>query len=256
MRAYDSYFDYELDLGRGVLTRFLNTAGLSLNNMHVLDIGCGEGGILAGLAETYKFTGLGIDYDGEMIRKAKKVAGSVFVQGDFMTYEFNEKFDFILLRDVLEHCGNPSLMLEKVAALLKPDGFVYITYTPYLSPFGGHQHNGSGFFSNVPFIHLLPEAPFLWLIKPRGNIYKGSAHLINDLKQVRRTWLTTGQVVKLCRQIGLDINLIRAFIVRPDYKYKFGIPAVSHPSFLPVTTATDIFCTSVELLLSTNTANF
>ena len=64
MRAYDSYFDYELDLGKGVVTNFLKNAGLSLDNKSVLDIGCGEGGILAGLAETYRFTGLGLDYDG------------------------------------------------------------------------------------------------------------------------------------------------------------------------------------------------
>lgn len=251
MRAYDSYFDYELDLGKGVVTNYLKNAGLSLDNKSVLDIGCGEGGILAGLAETYRFTGLGLDYDGEMISKAREVAGSIFRQGDFFTYEFDEKYDFILLRDVLEHCGDPSQMLEIISTLLRPDGFVYITYTPYLSPFGGHQHNGSSFFSNIPFIHILPETPFLWLIKPRGNLYKESApHLVNDLKQIRETWLTTGKVKSLCKEMGLNVSFSRAYLVRPDYKYKFGLPAISHPSFLPVNTVTDIFCTCVEMLLS------
>ncbi len=249
MRTYDSYFDYELDLGKGVVTKYLQNAGLSLDGKSVLDIGCGEGGILAGLAETYRFTGLGLDYDGEMIEKAREVPGSVFRQGDFFTYEFDEKYDFVLLRDVLEHCGDPRKMLEKIAALLKPDGFVYITYTPYLSPFGGHQHNGSGIFSNAPFIHVLPEPLFLWLIRPRGNLYKESAYLLNDLKQIRETWLTTGKVNRICREVGLDISASGSYLVRPDYKYKFGLPEIPHPSFLPVNTVTDIFCTCVEMLL-------
>lgn len=255
MRTYDSYFDYELDLGKGVVARYLKNAGLSLDNKSVLDIGCGEGGILAGLAESYNFTGLGLDYDGEMIEKARDVPGSVFRQGDFFAYEFDEKYDFILLRDVLEHCGDPARMLEKIAQLLKPDGFVYITYTPYLSPFGGHQHNGSGFFSNVPFIHVLPEAPFLWLIRPRGNLYKESAYLVNDMKEIRETWLTTGKVNRICKAVGLRINASRSYLVRPDYRYKFGLPEIPHPAFLPVNTVTDVFCTCVEMLLSPGSAS-
>lgn len=251
MSAYDSYFDYELDLGKGVVTNFLKNAGISLDNKSVLDIGCGEGGILAGLAATYNFTALGLDCDGEMISKSKEVAGSTFKQGDFFTYEFDEKYHFILLRDVLEHCGNPGEMLRKISTLLQPNGLVYVTYTPYLSPFGGHQHNGSGFFSNLPFVHVLPEAPFLWLIKPRGNLYKESAHLVNDLMQIRETWLTTGKVKHFCKEVGLDVKSSRSYLVRPDYKYKFGLNEISHPDFLPVNTLTDIFCTCVEMLLST-----
>ena len=250
MRNYDSYFDYEMDLGKDVVAGFLRNAGLSLDNKSVLDIGCGEGGILAGLAETHKFRGLGIDYDGEMIRKAKQVPGSVFKKGDFFAYDFNEKYDFILLRDVLEHCVNPREMLRKISTLLRPDGFVYITYTPFLSPFGGHQHNGSGFFSNVPFIHVLPESVFLALIKPKGNFYKESDYLVIDTKQIRETWLTTSKVKRLCKEAGLSINSCRAYFVRPDYKYKFGLPTIPHPSFIPVNTVSDIFCTCVEMLLS------
>ena len=117
VRNYDSYFDYEMDLGKDVVAGFLRNADLSLDNKSVLDIGCGEGGILAGLAETYKFRGLGIDYDGGMISKARQVPGSVFRQGEFFAYDFDEKYDFILLRDVLEHCGNPREMLRKISTL-------------------------------------------------------------------------------------------------------------------------------------------
>lgn len=255
VRIYDSYFDYEMDLGKGVVAGFLRKAGLSLDNKSVLDIGCGEGGILAGLAETYKFRGLGIDYDGEMISKARQVPGSVFRQGEFFLYDFDEKYDFILLRDVLEHCGNPREMLRKISTLLRPGGFVYITYTPYLSPFGGHQHNGSGFFSNVPFIHLLPESVFLSLIKPKGNFYKASDYLVNDLKQIRKTWLTTSEVKRLCEEADLNIDSSRAYFVRPDYKYKFGLPTIPHPLFMPVNTVSDIFCTCVEMLLSPGSAS-
>ena len=250
VRTYDSYFDYEFDLGTGVVARFLKDTGLSLDNKSVLDIGCGEGGILAGLAETYSFKGLGIDNDGEMIKNARQVPGSVFRQGDFFDYDFDEKYDFILLRDVLEHCCKPSEMLRKMSTLLRPDGLAYITYTPYLSPFGGHQHNGSGFFSYMPFIHLLPESVFLALIKPKGNLYKEQGNLVKDLEQIREAWLTTGKVKRLCKQSGLKIDSCRAYLFRPDYKYKFGLPTIPHPLFMPVNAISDIFCTCVEMLLS------
>jgi SAM-dependent methyltransferase len=249
MKRYARYFDYERDLGRGVVSPFLRERGLSLDGGSVLDVGCGEGGVLAGLAEGFSFRGLGIDYDEEAIRRAQTVAGCRFEQGDFYAYKFDETYDFILVRDVLEHCGDADGMLKRAAALLSEGGRIYVTYTPYPSPFGGHQHNGSGPFSNVPYLQVLPEALFLRLIQVKGNWYKGSSQLSKDLRQIRRTRLTTGAMKRAAGEAGLTVEFLRAFVFRPDYRYRFGLPTLRLPSLLGVNTLTDIASTGVEVLL-------
>ena len=88
------------------------------------------------------------------------------------------------------------------------------------------------------------------MIKPNGNLYKESDYLLVDTKQIRETWLTTSKVKSLCKKASLSINSCRAYFVRPDYKYKFGLPTIPHPSFMPANTVSDIFCSSVEMLLS------
>ena len=248
MRHYDSYFDYERDLGKGVVAAFLDEHRISIEGKRVLDIGCGEGGVLAGLAERYHFYGFGLDYDEEMVCRQHNIPNCIIAQGDFYTHSFSEKYDFVLIRDVLEHCGDPLKMLEKAAHLLTAKGYIYATYTPFLSPFGGHQHNGSGFFSNVPYIQALPEALFLNLIRPSSNLYKGGDELLRDLRQVRSTWLTTGKVIHAANLAGLSIAIARSWFIRQDYRYKFGLKPISFPRKFPVHTLTDIGCTSVEML--------
>ena len=182
MHKFDSYYEYELLLARNVLLPFLEERHIQLNKSRVLDVGCGEGGLLKGISERFQIEGLGIDYDYQMISKCKPGFGLSFKQTDFLAYDFQNCFDFVLLRDVLEHCGDLPQMLKRTASILSKKGLAYITYTPYLSPFGGHQHNGNGIFSNVPYIHILPNTIFFHLIKPSGNIYKTSEFLLEDLR--------------------------------------------------------------------------
>lgn len=202
------------------------------------------------LAEHFQLTGLGIDYDENMISRCWTIPGVQFKNGNFFEYDFKEHYDFILLRDVLEHCIDIIAMLKRTASLLSDKGSVYITYTPYLSPFGGHQHNGSSVCSNFPYIYFLPESIFLKVIYPSGNIYKTSQYLVEDLKRIRKTWIKTGAVIAMCEKCRLKVLSKRVFIVRPDYRYKFGLPTIAIPSFFPLMTFLDLFCTSVELLVA------
>ena len=194
MHKYNSYFEYEVLLAKGILLPFLESNRISLQGKSVLDVGCGEGGIMYSLAEQFQLAGLGIDYDENMILRCRSIPGVQFKNADFLEYDFKEHFDFILLRDVIEHCTDIFAMLARTASLLSDKGSVYITYTPYLSPFGGHQHNGSSILSNFPYIHFLPESSFLKLIHPSGNIYKTSQYLLVDLKRIQKHGLQQAQL--------------------------------------------------------------
>jgi len=252
MKTYSSYFDYEYDLGEHVVSNSLAEFNIDVDGKSVLDIGCGEGGVLAGLGANYTFSALGVDYDQEMINRAKPLDNVTLKCADFLEMDFDESYDLLLLRDVLEHCGDVSQFLQKTASLMHESSAVYITYTPFYSPFGGHQHNGSGIFSNVPYIQVLPAGAFNKLIAPKGNLYKEQKDLIKDFDEIRRTCLTTNSVLQQCRQFGLHVSQSRAFIIRPDYKFKFGLSPLKLPAFVTPSSFTDPLCTSVEMILTKN----
>jgi len=249
MSKFNSYYEYETTLAREVLIPFFTERRISLDEKRVLDVGCGEGGLLSSLSERFQLQGLGIDYDREMIAKCRPSKAISFQQADFFAYDFQNSFDFVLLRDVLEHSGDFSRMLQRTASILSDQGLAYITYTPYYSPFGGHQHNGTGVFANVPYLQFLPDSVFLRLIKPAGNVYKTNDFLLEDLKRIRQTRIATSKVVDVCRQNGFKLIFKKIHVIRPDYYYKFGLPRVALPKKFPLTTTLDPFCTSVEMII-------
>lgn len=64
----------------------------------VLDVGCGLGAFYGFLKEFgIEFEYVGIDVSGEMVKRARgEFPGVKFVQGDFLTMEVGEQFDFVV----------------------------------------------------------------------------------------------------------------------------------------------------------------
>lgn len=240
---------YERGLGSGFIIPLLDSQGVALAGRSVLDLGCGYGGVLAALHEKYGLSeALGIDIDPEMIRAGlgRCPRGVTLENRDFFAME-NRSFDFILMRDVLEHIVDVEQALAKASSLLKPGGTIFASFTPFYSPFGGHQHNGGGLFSNVPWLQFLPEKWFRSLLKLKGNSYKTAAGLEADMETVFRTRLTISAFRSLVPRAGLKLQYQARYLVRPDYRIKFGLPAVGFPR-LPI--VDDLLCTGIEALMA------
>lgn len=79
----------------------------------VLDVGCGNGALTSDLAKHCKKV-VGIDISSLNIARAKKVARADFVCADVTDYNFNGKFDCIVLSNVLEHINKRVLFLQKL----------------------------------------------------------------------------------------------------------------------------------------------
>lgn len=93
--------------------RFLIPRGLK-----VLELGCGHGDLLAGLKPS---VGVGIDFSEKMLRVAqKKHPGLYFLQADVNEFELTEKFDVIILSDLVNDLWDVQWVLEKVRNICHP----------------------------------------------------------------------------------------------------------------------------------------
>ncbi len=243
------YHAYERILGERFLLPLLERRGVALAGRSVLDAGCGYGGVLAALAERHPLgAALGVDLDMDMIRagSGRCPRGVSLEAGDFLSLDAG-RFDIILLRDVLEHIVDVEAALAKAAALLNPGGTVFASFAPFYSPFGGHQHNGSGLPSRVPWLHLLPEAAFRSLLRLPGNSYKTGGNLAADMDTVLRTRLTLARFLRAARKAGFEVRYRAQYLSRPEYAVKLGIPEVPFP---PVPVLSELLCTGAEALLT------
>jgi 2-polyprenyl-3-methyl-5-hydroxy-6-metoxy-1,4-benzoquinol methylase len=82
----------------------------------VLDVGCGNGAVAFDVAEKVKKV-VGIDIERKNIESAQKnykKENLKFIIGDATKYDFNDKFNVIILSNVLEHIENRVEFLQKL----------------------------------------------------------------------------------------------------------------------------------------------
>lgn len=112
----------------------------------VLDLGCGDGGLLLTLRSLGFEKLAGVDCSGEQVARAREVSLDV-VQGDLMTHLEAQpigRYTVLLLFDVIEHLNKSEILrlLELVGSRLKPGG-VFIAHCPNGdSPMHGTLHAG------------------------------------------------------------------------------------------------------------------
>ena len=89
------------------------------NDSKVLDIGCGIGALAYDIANKAGYV-VGIDINEELIRIAKTKfpkKNIEYITGDATNYNFKEKYDYLVLSNVLEHIKNRHEFLEKIRNL-------------------------------------------------------------------------------------------------------------------------------------------
>lgn len=91
----------------------------------VAEFGCHDGANLYPWKEN-GFEVLGVDLDGKMVEFGKN-KGLDLVKDDFLKFSFTGKRPkLIILSHVLEHVSNINAAVEKIAADIKPDGYIFI----------------------------------------------------------------------------------------------------------------------------------
>lgn len=119
----------QLEANLGVISRFRSGGDDSSGTIHFLDIGCGSGAAVRAATDLgWKATG--IDIDPQLIREGREqlkvdLRCVAILDSDLPA----GSFDFLKLRDVVEHLPNPYEVLVKVGELLAPGG-VLLLVTP------------------------------------------------------------------------------------------------------------------------------
>lgn len=117
----------------------------------ILDIGCGNGGILKLLLENGYQHLFGIDPSFESIRylESEGIKGEVGDIYSEVPMSFFHKFDFVICTAVLEHLLDLGVAIEHIKKLLKTEGRVYITvpgiegfsiYKNLIPDYFNHEH--------------------------------------------------------------------------------------------------------------------
>ena len=246
------YWNYQYRLGREHIVPYLRKRGIDLRGMNVLEIGAGEGGVLAAFAEEAVARAIGFDIREVVVRNANEIATKIRNQAHFFQHnmyddhipqEWVHSFDLILMRDVIEHLDDTQRNIRRLLAFAHPGSRIFITFPPYYSAFGPHQHTLKNLSGKIPFLGLLPDSLFGRLISSGREADRV------EVSRLRRIRLTIRRFKRAVRASGLDILDERLFVLRPVFKIKFGAPVIGSGPLKYVPVLREFLTTEASYLL-------
>lgn len=223
-------FDQQVDNSANYVLPFIEKTLVIRKGLRILEIGCGEGGVLKPFADK-GCECIGVDLDQPRIDLANEFlkedidAGRIFVMNknvydaDFSS-KYHEYFDLIILKDVIEHIHGQESFIQFMRSLLKIDGQIFFGFPPWYMPFGGHQQIAhKKWTSKLPYYHLLPMPIFKGLLKLGGE----NQQIIDTLVDVKQTGISIERFERVCKKANYLIVNKQWFLFNPIYKYKFGL---------------------------------
>lgn len=110
----------------------------SLNGRILLDVGGGPGYF----SDAFRAAGahyLGVDPDvGELSARGTPRAGMIRASGTELPVQTGS-VEICYSSNVLEHVAEPVAMLDEMVRVTRPGGTVFVSFTPWYSPWGGHE---------------------------------------------------------------------------------------------------------------------
>ncbi|MDO8638853.1 MAG: class I SAM-dependent methyltransferase [Candidatus Daviesbacteria bacterium] len=100
-----------------------------LNIKNIIDLGCGDGGLLELVKKNIKYTGIDISptqvkFSLDQIKKIEYKNAKVYI-GDITNLKFaNNTFDAALVCDVVEHIISPEKLFSELKRVIKKDGYI------------------------------------------------------------------------------------------------------------------------------------
>lgn len=219
----------QVENARDYLIPFIRTAMELRAGQTVMEIGCGEGGVLIPFLEL-GIKVVGVDLAESRIKHAIKLnqeqvdAGqATFLYKNVYDEDFRiahqQKYDLILLKDTIEHIPEQEKFIPYIKQFLKPDGKIFFGFPPWRMPFGGHQQIcRNKVLSKLPYYHLLPRQIYKTIVSAAGE----PKLVIDELMDIKSTRISLNRFERIIRQSGLTITAKTLYLFNPIYRYKFG----------------------------------
>lgn len=219
-----AYFTEEVNTSKNYYISYLTRFVTITKGCKVLEIGCGEGGNLLPFVKL-GCTVSGIDRSSTRINQAIDFFSETGYEGEFIAVDFFEwdkkdKYDIILIHDVIEHIARKDMFVEHLKGFLNKDGIVFWGFPAWQMPFGGHQQIcHSKICSLIPFIHLLPFSLYRILLKSFGE----NDGCINELMDIKNCRITIESFEELMNRYHYKVLDRCLWLINPHYKQKFHL---------------------------------
>ena len=167
----------------------------------VLDVGCSGGFFLNEFGDGFKKHG--IEIDPESCNYGRKEFGINIMNGIFGEKDdFRENyFDLVVTRGSIEHMPNARQVIERIAKVLKPGGFYFISATPNIECFSAQIYKEKWnqfdpiehifYFSEKTMSNLcnqhglkLIDSDYPYLKTPYANPYEDNKKIIEDVLKI------------------------------------------------------------------------
>lgn len=222
------YFDIQSLNSKKYILPFIESNFTLHSRMRVLEIGCGEGGVLKPFLDKGAIC-VGVEFDKTRIENGEKWLSDDIEKGmlsfvikdiyDTSVESLGGKFDIIILKDVIEHIHGQAKLLTRLQYFLNPGGIIFFGFPPWQMPFGGHQQLSQSSLSKVPYFHLFPRAVYKGILK----LFKEKEHVVNDLLEIKDTGISIERFEKIVIKTNYKVVDKIHYLFNPIYEYKFNI---------------------------------
>ncbi|MEO0899361.1 MAG: class I SAM-dependent methyltransferase [Bacteroidota bacterium] len=226
----DVRFQQQVDNSEDYLLPFIQEVLPAREGLRVMEIGCGEGGVLKTFTAR-KCQCLGVDLNSRRIAKANEYFQEEIKAGlasfrtqnvyeDSFREEFQAAFDLIILKDTIEHIPEQEKFIPYIKQFLKDDGFIFFGFPPWRMPFGGHQQTcKSKVLGMMPYFHLLPMGAYKGFLKAFGETEAN----VEALVEIKETGISLARFERIIQESDLKIAKSKHFLFNPIYRFKFGL---------------------------------
>jgi len=221
------YFDIQQVTTNDYVIPFVEESIQIIPGMRVLEIGCGEAGVLKAFIDK-GCTGIGVEFDEPRIRNAEIWLADDIAQGKikFISQDIYDvkdvgslggKFDIIILKDVIEHIHDQEKLISWMREFLTDSGVIFFGFPPWQMPFGGHQQMcRNKVLSKLPYYHLLPKPLYKAILKSKGEDWRA-------LLEIKETGISIERFESLLKKCNYKTLNKKFYLFNPIYRYKFGI---------------------------------
>lgn len=130
---YQKYYEVEVrhwwfKVRREMVHYLLKKYKAGDKKLEILDVGCGTGALIGELKDSAYVTGIDFSEKAVAFCKARGIENIVLGGGEKLPFDDN-KFDVVLVLDVLEHIEGDRKAIAEIHRVLKPNG-VIISFVP------------------------------------------------------------------------------------------------------------------------------